>query len=82
MEEASKPKRLMKKGPTSARASGFTSCGMANTMGTSTVLAGLMGVLVAEREVEGEGVPPGAERVVLGLGELEGEGRLLIDSLG
>ena len=46
------------------------------------MLAGLMGVVEAEREVEGEGVPPGAERVVLGLGVLEGEGRLLMDSLG
>jgi hypothetical protein len=27
-------------------------------------------------------VPPGAERVVLGLLELEGAGRLLMDSLG
>ena len=51
-------------------------------MGTSTVLAALMGVLEEVKEAEGEGVPPGAERGVLGLLELEGEGRLLMDSLG
>jgi len=51
-------------------------------MGTSTVFEGLMGVLEEVKEAEGEGVPPGAERVVLGLLELEGEGRLLMDSLG
>ena len=79
---ASKPKRSMKKCAVATRASCFTLWGMANAMGTSTVFEGLMGVLEEVKEAEGEGVPPGAERVVLGLLELEGEGRLLMDSLG
>ncbi len=46
------------------------------------MFAGFMGVVVEEREAEGVGVPPGAEGVVLALGVLEGEGRLLMVSLG
>ena len=56
--------------------------GMEITMLTPTVLATLMAVLVEVRLVVGLGVPPRAERVVEGVGELLGDGRLVMDSLG
>ena len=63
-------------------ASCVTLSGMEKTTCSSTVLAGLMAEGLGEREVEGEGVPPGALLVVEGEGVLEAEGRLVMDSLG
>ena len=56
--------------------------GMANTTCSSTVASGLMGEEEADCDVDGEGVPPGADAVVDGEGELVIEGRLLIELLG
>ena len=52
------------------------------TMDTATVFPTAMAVVVEERLALGEGVPPGADLVVEGLGVLEEEGRLVMDSLG
>ena len=52
------------------------------TMETVTVCPTAMAVLVEEKEGVGVGVPPGALLVVEGLGVLEEEGRLVMDSEG
>ena len=56
--------------------------GMEMTMLMETLWPTIMAVEVEEKEGEGEGVPPGAERVEEGEGVLEELGKLVMDSLG
>ena len=56
--------------------------GMEMTMLMATLWPTMMAVEVEEKEGEGEGVPPGAERVEEGEGVLEELGKLVMDSLG
>ena len=56
--------------------------GMEMTMLMETLWPTMMAVEVEEKEGEGEGVPPGAERVEEGEGVLEELGKLVMDSLG
>jgi hypothetical protein len=70
------------KAAVSATASLVTPCGMEKTTRSSTVWPTAMAEGLGEREVEGEGVSPGALLVLEGVGVLEAEGRLVMDSLG
>ena len=56
--------------------------GMEMTMLMETLWPTIMAVEVEEKEGEGEGGPPGGERVEEGEGVLEELGKLVMDSLG
>ena len=71
-----------KKSAKSASASLFTFLGMAKTIFSSTVLPSVMWERVAVMLTLEEGVAPGAEAVVEGLGVLRVLGRLVMESLG
>ena len=72
----------MRKSDTVTRRAASLLAGVEMTMLTPTVRATLTAVLVEVKLVLGLGVPPRAERVEEGEGELLGEGRLVMDSLG
>jgi hypothetical protein len=81
---ASSPSQPTTKAASAALSSGAADAAAGRAMSTlmPTVRAATTAVAVGDQEVEGEGVPPGALRVVEGEGELLGEGRLVMDSLG
>ena len=72
----------MRKSDTVTRSSRELLVDMEMTMLTPTVRLTLTAVLVEVRLVLGLGVPPRAESVVEGEGELEEEGRLVMEALG
>ena len=78
----SRPSQLMRKSDTVTRRAASLLAGVEMTMPTPTVRATFTAVLVEVRLVLGLGVPPRAERVVEGEGELLGEGRLVMEALG
>ncbi len=86
VETVSSPSQFMRKTHTVTRRLSSSlpllAVGVEMTMLTPTVRAALTLVLVEVRLVLGEGVPPRAERVVEGEGELLEEGRLVMEALG
>ena len=78
----SRPSQPMRKSDTVTRSSRELLVDMEMTMLTPTVRLTLTAVLVEVRLVLGLGVPPRAEGVVEGEGELEEEGRLVMEALG
>jgi len=80
--DLAKLKRSKKKSDKRTSASFFTPFGMAKSIFSSTVLPTVMWELVAVMLTLGDGVAPGAEAVVEGLGVLLVLGRLVMESLG
>ena len=81
--EASKVSHCSRKAATALSAAGCCAAvGLAREMVMDTVLLTAMGLVEGDREGVGEGVAPGALRVVEGLGVLVALGRLVPESEG
>ena len=81
--EASRVSHCSRKAATALSAAGCCAAvGMAREMVMDTVLLTAMGLVEGDREGVGEGVAPGALRVVEGLGVLVALGRLVPESEG